>query len=241
MALLLESEAQFSARAREIGLTDAVLQALQAAGVTTLSQLAFTVGQPGQALVPAEVDRFLTQVLGRAPVLAEGTAIRRLAFEAQTLLVASLRQIVDQRDDGAPKRIGAAERDARMQTIRPELGGLTIADENEPSHVLLEKACQIHETNNLKYLEPSMCTSRAQEVQGGTKTKELAFEGGSLVIKDKDDRLIAPTSSELQFLNAMTRRGIAFKFAQLMNFEQHSQWASFLLQAMQREPPPGYA
>ena len=57
---------------------------------------------------------------------------------------------------------------------------------------------------------------------GGTKTKELAFEGGSLIVKDKDDKLVAPTVSELQFLSAMTRRGIAFKFARLMTYEQHS-------------------
>ena len=68
----------------------------------------------------------------------------------------------------------------------------------------------------------------------------MSFEGGALVIKDKDDKLVAPTSSEMQFLFAMTRRGVAFKFARLMTFEQHSTWTNFLIQAMQREPPPGY-
>ena len=62
-----------------------------------------------------------------------------------------------------------------------------------------------------------------------------------MIIKDKDDKLVAPTSSELQFLHAMTRRGIALKFAKLMTFDQHSQWTNFLLQTMQREPPPGYS
>ena len=104
---------------------------------------------------------------------------------------------MDQKDDGAPKRIGTAERETRMQAIRKELAGVMITDENEPSHALLEKACQVFETNTLCYLEPSSCTSRSQEVQGGTKTKELAFEGGSLIVKDKYDKLIAPTASEL--------------------------------------------
>jgi hypothetical protein len=84
-----------------------------------------------------------------------------------------------------------------MNAIRAELGGLCIADEYEPSHLLLEKACQIQESNTLKYIDPASCTSRSQEVQGSTKTKELAFEGGNLVIKDKDDKLVAPTSSEI--------------------------------------------
>ena len=75
----------------------------------------------------------------------------------------------------------------------------------------------------------------------GQHKDELAFEGGALVIKDKEDKLIAPTSSEIQFLQAMTRRGIAFKFAKLMTYEQHTAWLNFLMQAMQREAPPGIA
>lgn len=240
MSLLLDSEAQFSSRALEVGLTTGVIGDLKAAGVGTLSQLAFVVGQPGQPILAADVDRILHAALCRAPTLAENAAVRRLGFEAQTLVVANLRQIVEQRDDGAPKKIGAAERETRMATIRAELGGLSISEENEPSHILLDKAVQIYETNTVKYLEPSVCTSRSQEVQGGTKSKELSFEGGALIIRDKDDKLIAPTSSELHFLQAMTRRGIAMKFARLMTYEQRNQWVSFLIQSMQREPPPGY-
>ena len=88
--------------------------------------------------------------------------------------------MVEQKDDGAPKKIGAAERESRMDAIRSELGNISIHDDNDPSHALLEKACQIYETNALKYIEPSAATSRSQEVQGGTKSKELCFEGGSL-------------------------------------------------------------
>ena len=241
MSLLLDSEAQLEARAKEIGLADEVIAALQNAGVKNMSQLAFAVGQPGEPLSNQEIDRFLANVLSRPAVLAESTGVRRLAFEAQTFVIASLRQVIEQKDDGAPKKIGAAERETRMNAIKLELGGLSISDDNEPSHALLERACQIFETNTLKYLEPAICTSRAQEVQGGTKSKELSFEGGSMIIKDKDDKLVAPTSSELQFLHAMTRRGIALKFAKLMTFDQRSQWTNFLLQTMQREPPPGYS
>ena len=42
-------------------------------------------------------------------------------------------------------------------------------------------------------------------------------------------------------MQAMTRRGIAFKFAKLMTYEQHTTWLNFLMQAMQREAPPGYS
>ena len=160
MSLLLDSEAQVASRAREVGLTPAVVESLKDAGVNHLSALAFV-----SHWLLAEVDTFLQGALGRAATIAENTAIRRLASEAQTLITASLRQIVESRDDGAPKKIGAAERETRMAAIKAELAGLSISDDNEPSHLLLEKACQMGESNTLKYLEPSSCTSRSQEVQ----------------------------------------------------------------------------
>ena len=162
MSLLLESEAQFKSRAKEVGLSEQAAQDLKDAGAGTLSKLAFSVGQPGQPISTQEVDAFLLRAFGRAPVIAESNAVRRLAFEAQTLLVASLRQIVDMKDDGLPKKIGTAEQESRMAAIRTELAGVMIAEENEPSHALLEKTCQIYETNSMQYIEPAMCTSRAQ-------------------------------------------------------------------------------
>jgi len=95
MSLLLESEAQFTSRAREVGLSEQVVNSLRQAGAGTLSKLAFSVGQLGQPISSQDVDTFLHNALGRAPVIAESNAVRRLAFEAQTILVASLRQIVD--------------------------------------------------------------------------------------------------------------------------------------------------
>ena len=170
MSLLLDAEAQLAPRAREVGLSGEFVRLLKAAGVNHLSALAFAVGQPGQPIVPAEVDAFLQQTLGRAPTLAEKSAVRRLAFEAQTLLVSSLRVKMESRDDGVSKKSWAAERETRLAAIRAELGGISISEDYEPSHLLLEKACQISETNTLKYLEPSSCTSRSQEIQGSSKT-----------------------------------------------------------------------
>ena len=241
MSSILDSEAQLRARAAEVGLTEGAIQAIVQGGAASLSSLAFTVGQPGQPIAQLDVDNFLTGCLQRAPTLAEAAAVRRLAFEAQTLLVASLRQVVDQREDSAPRKIGSAERETRMAAIRVELGGIDVSEENEPSHALLDKACQIHDNNSVKYLEPASCTSRSMEVQGGAKTKELAFESGALVVRDKEDKTQAPTDTEMKLHFAMVRRGIAFKFARLMTFEQHCKWTSFLFSAMQRDAPPGYA
>ena len=159
----------------KIGLSALAITSIKNAGVSNLSQLAFAVGQPGQAISNNDVDTFLQNAMGRAPTLAENAAVRRLAFESQTLLVASLRMVVEQKDDGAPKKIGAAERETRMQAIRNELTRLSITEDSEPSHSLLERACQIHETNTLKYLEPSACTSRSQRSAGLDQDQGVGF------------------------------------------------------------------
>ena len=55
---------------------------------------------------------------------------------------------MDSKDDGAPKRIGAAERETRMTTIRAELGGISVADEYEPS--------QTHCSKLARFIKPSL-------------------------------------------------------------------------------------
>ena len=55
MSLLLDSEAQFASRAKEVGLSATVVQNLKDAGVNHLSALAFAVGQPGQAISVTDV------------------------------------------------------------------------------------------------------------------------------------------------------------------------------------------
>ena len=68
------------------------MTAIKNHGVTTLSQLAFAVGQPGQPLVDATLDAVMQAALGRAAALNEAAAVKRAAFEAQTYFVATLRQ-----------------------------------------------------------------------------------------------------------------------------------------------------
>ena len=66
MSLLLDSEAQVASRAREVGLTPAVVESLKDAGVNHLSALAFV-----SHWLLAEVDTFLQGALGRAATIAE--------------------------------------------------------------------------------------------------------------------------------------------------------------------------
>ena len=241
MSSLVDSEAQFGARALEVGLSQTVVDAIKLAGVRTLSNLAFAIGQPGQPIANTDVDSFLQSALGRDATLAETNATRRLAFEAQTLVIVSLRQVVDQRDDTVPRKVGAAERETRMRALKAAVVGIQVSGEHEPSHNLLDKVCAMFEQNSVKYFEPCQCISRTAEVQGTTKTKELAFEHGALVVRDPSDKTAVPIDSEIKLHYAMIRRGLAFHFGRVMHHDQHMTWQTFLFDSLHREAPPGYS
>jgi len=96
------------------------------------------------------------------------------------------------------------------------------------------------DTNTVKYIEPGACISRPFEIAGGSKNKELTLEKGALVVKSSDDKLVQATDTEIKVHYAMVRRALSLQFAQLMSFDQHNQWETFLFESMRREPPPGY-
>ena len=137
MTTLIDSAAHFEGRLQELGVGAGLVTAVRNHGVTTLSQLAFAVGQPGQPLVDATV--FLQAALGRPPALNESAGIKRAAFEAQTYLVATLRQNVERGDD-VPHKIAFAERASRMEALRAAVLGVSISGEHDPAHCLLDKA-----------------------------------------------------------------------------------------------------
>ena len=225
MSTLVDSEAHFEGRLRELGLGAGAITAIKHHGVSTLSQLAFAVGQPGQPLVDGTIDNFLQGAFARPAALGETAAVKRAAFEAQTYLIATLRQNVE-RGDEVPHKIAFAERASRMEALRVAVAGISISGEHGPAHCLLDKACQMYETNTLKHLDLSMCVSRALEIQGTTKNRELTFERGSLVLKNQEDKLSSSTDSEIKVHYAMIRRGLAFQFAKLMSNIAHGQHSS---------------
>ncbi|CAE7272750.1 unnamed protein product, partial [Symbiodinium sp. CCMP2592] len=104
MTSSVDSAPFFVQRADEISLAKRVVDALKGKGVSTLAQLAFCVGQPGQVLSQTEFDTWSEALLVGITV-GEKASLRRLILEAQTMLV------------------GVAERNARMDQLRTQLAG----------------------------------------------------------------------------------------------------------------------
>eukprot|EP00435_Cladocopium_sp_Y103_P056280 s2737_g19.t1 len=240
MTSLIDSSAQYESQLKDAGLTAAFVDSLKRHGVRTLGQLAFAVGQPGQPIQDNNVEQLVQNALGRAPTLQEIACLKRAAFEAQTYLTATLRQAVDRSEDAMPRKIPFAERQTRMDALKLGLAGLSVTGEHEPAHSLLDRACAMYEANSLKYLDLASCVSRSLEAQGTTKNRELTLEKGSLVMKSNDDKLQSPTDSEIKVHYAMVRRGLAFQFSKLMSYHQHTEWETFLFEAMHRDTPPGF-
>lgn len=99
MASVIDSEAHFNARAAEMGMSNDLKQALKDNGILTLSHLAFAIGQPSSPLSNDEISGFLRPLLTREATIQEVSVTKRFTFEAQTFLVAVLRQGLEQPDD----------------------------------------------------------------------------------------------------------------------------------------------
>lgn len=86
MATLIDSEAQFLQRAKDFKISDGMTCNLKLAGLTTFGLLAYAHGQPGQALNDAAFDAWIAGNLDSAASLADSSGVKRLLFEAQTLV-----------------------------------------------------------------------------------------------------------------------------------------------------------
>ena len=157
---MLDSEAVFSARAREMGLVEDEINRIAARGWHTMGRFAFCV-----AYTPGQADEANLVRLG-AVVTGTGAAdppedrmplVRRLYFEAYTLAAADLRSKVDRRDDDAPRRLALPERTQRNSQQAVRLNGIDLVGDLEVSHALIDAVVQMHGDNQLRYLRWEEC------------------------------------------------------------------------------------
>ena len=76
MSLLIESTAQFKARADEIGMSAATHDVLIASGLDTMSKLAYWVKQPGTTVDDATMNNAANRVLGGPLSVGDLAAIK---------------------------------------------------------------------------------------------------------------------------------------------------------------------
>ncbi len=242
MALIIDSTAQFKSRADEVGMTAPTKNAFVAAGLDTMSKLAFWINQPGTATDEAAMTAAVGGLLGGPPSVGDLAAIKRLHFESQAFTLQALKNSIDGpgADVMQPKKIPLAEKEARMNAIKVRLTGIALEGPLEPSTSLLEQAVHQRETKTIKYLPPEKCYSREHEIKFAKPAKTLQVEGGTIAFKENATIPGETVFTSLQFQQALTRRAVAYDFAELISFDVSRKYCDLLLKHLTREPPPGY-
>ena len=125
-----ESKAAFVKRALEVGLAQPEVDHLVASHIDTLSKLAFVLVPPGKVPEDAAVTSLLPSTSNQGSV----AGLKRLLFEAHTLIVSELKQRVEKSEDSAPVSLNGAERETRLEAQKLRLGGLSFQGEEEVAH-----------------------------------------------------------------------------------------------------------
>ena len=242
MASLIDSSAQFDQRAQEIGLSRASIGRLHRAGIVTLGVLAYSHGQPGQAISDDAFNAWVRDNIDNAMSLGDQAMIKRLLFEAHMLVLASLKEQVTTPDAAAHRKVPASERESKMANIKTTLVGLNLEGANEPGHTLLDACAQMFHLNEIRYVPPEKCVSRLHEVTHAKQpSKQIELEADKLVIREKQEVPTETASSALQVKEALDRRGIGLVFADLITHASYTKYLSSLFSHLHREPPQGYS
>lgn len=135
------------------------------------------------------------------------SAIRRLLFDSQTLVMAQLREMVTNPEAGTIRKLPPVEREAKMRQLRARLPGVVIEKQMEPSHALLNLVSQMWEQKQLQYIPVEKLTSREHEIMRSKTVKELSVDTDKLIVKEESKTPDLSATSEMQIFEAETRSG----------------------------------
>ena len=161
----------------EVSLTAEEVNALTNNGVSSLARLAFAACAPGQT----PTDDQLTALLRPVPLNPGNAAsLKRLIFEAQTLICSEVKNKAGKREDSAHASFAAPERDARIVQQRNRLAGLRFKGEEECSHASYDLVLAILEKDCLTYLGPEKFPTRRNELMQKKPSKEITIDQSQL-------------------------------------------------------------
>ncbi|CAE7232725.1 unnamed protein product [Symbiodinium sp. CCMP2592] len=190
-----------------------------------------------------EFTAFARRVSGGEVPLGTAAQLRRLHFEAVTLVVAQLKQQATADPSEAVKKLPIAEKQARIEDQKRRLRGMVLEEEMEPSFSLIDACAHMVEQNHIVWLPPSKCTKRDQELRAGVKERSkflvAAEQGVTLAAAPSSQSADCGTPLQMQW--CLQRRGLALDMNQIISWEAHERWVAYLMQSLARDVPPGYA
>eukprot|EP00435_Cladocopium_sp_Y103_P060970 s205_g22.t1 len=167
--------------------------------------------------------------------------MKRLIFEAQTLVVADVKNKVTRKEDSVPANMAPAERENRIAEQRKRLTGLRLRGEEEVGHNVYDLLLAMAEKDVLVYHGPEKFHTRRQELLNQKPSKQLAIDASSLVVKDKASEITCSTNTELEVVNALRRRALAFDLTQLCPYDTMNAYHAELIDHLTQPAPPGYS
>ena len=232
-----KSQAAFRKRAAEVGLVQSEVDHLIAAHVDTLSKLAFVLVPPGKVPDDDAVKGLLPSGANRGSI----AGLKRLLFEAHTLIVSELKQRVEKSDDSQPVSLNVAERDSRLEDQKSRLGGLSSQGDEEVAHDAYNLVYSMVQKDDLLWLSPEKFGTCRAELSAKKQGRELVVDGTGVAIKEKPTSVTCAISSELDLVMAFRRRALAFDLVGVASFNVMNKYHQALAQRLQEPPPPGYS
>lgn len=240
---LADSEASFTRQANMLGLHEDWTEGLINVGINTLGKLAFAIGQPGQVVEDAAVRDLLNSThVARVITVGDVAVVKRLTFEAQTAVIAIIRSQSDPNSDPSQRKLPVVERNARLAEQRRRLVGMSLEGPLEVAHSVYDIVSGMLESDSLKYLHPSKCITRAMEISSQKPPKELKLDssGTGIVVKEAAAQQECSVQGELDLMEALTRRSLAFDAVGLVKFEVFNSWINWMFQTIRQQPPPNF-
>ena len=135
------------------------------------------------------------------------------------MAASEMRGRLERTSSDPPRVIPQPEREQRFQALVRSLPGMSFKGIMEPAHAIADKMTQMLEQGQLRYVAWSECSSRQDELLS-VKVDRFWKPDAAGHMKEVlvNNAVTADTSTDLKLMQALTRRGISFHMAHLMEF-----------------------
>ena len=106
---------------------------------------------------------------------------------------------------------------------------------NDPHQMNLENL-----TGRTRHLHPEKFITRRTELLQKKPLKQLSLYNDSLTVKEKPSDHVCSTRTELELVQALRRRALAFDLIGLISYETMNNYHADLPSHLQEDAPPGY-
>ena len=238
-----DSKAVFEQRARNIGLTDAVIKLFTDASLDTMAKFAFACNYSPGGSDDKPFKDLLSKVLSRDPNLVEESCLRRLFNESYATVAADIKSQTEQTSEDLHRKLAPADRASRLEEQQKRLVGITIRGPYEPGDSLVDRFVSYYENDRLQWVSWDLCVSREHELLGNSKRDQRLVVQGTGELKLTSSSKVEPcdTSSEILLRYCLIRRGLAMEQANILAFKFSDKWLEKILACRLELVPAGYS